>query len=82
MRWSGIKNGELLRNAAQKGFDVFITIDQGLEHEQNRAKLPLAVIVLLVKDNRLKTLEKLVPPLLKSLKGLKPNRITKIESNR
>lgn len=47
MNWSGIENGELLRLAADAGFDALITNDRGLEHEQNLATLPLAVIVLL-----------------------------------
>jgi hypothetical protein len=30
MGWSGIKNGPLLRRAAQD-FDIFLTVDQGVE---------------------------------------------------
>ena len=31
MRWSGKSNGELLRTAAQDGFDVLLTKDSGVE---------------------------------------------------
>jgi hypothetical protein len=34
MGWSGIKNGPLLHRAAQE-FDIFLTVDQGIEHQQN-----------------------------------------------
>jgi hypothetical protein len=33
--WAGKKNGELLSLAEQAGFQVFITLDRGVEYEQN-----------------------------------------------
>jgi hypothetical protein len=35
--YAGTKNGALLSVAESKGFDVFLTIDKGLEYEQNLA---------------------------------------------
>jgi len=35
MGWAGLKNGELLQAAESNGFDVFLTGDQTLAHEQN-----------------------------------------------
>ena len=32
--WAGVRNGELLRRAATE-FDVFVTVDQNLQHQQN-----------------------------------------------
>lgn len=43
--WSGLKNGELLKVADGK-FDVFITTDKNLRHQQNLTKYKLAVILL------------------------------------
>lgn len=43
--WSGIENGALLRRAAAD-FDVLVTVDTNLEHQQNVAALPLPVIVI------------------------------------
>ena len=34
MGWAGITNGELLARAEQE-FDVFVTADQGLPHQQH-----------------------------------------------
>jgi predicted nuclease of predicted toxin-antitoxin system len=52
--FAGLKNGELL-NAAESGqYDVLVTVDQGLEYEQNLAGRKLAIIVLRAKSNRLK----------------------------
>ena len=33
--WAGLTNGELLRRAADEGFQVLITADQNLEFQQN-----------------------------------------------
>jgi hypothetical protein len=37
--WSGIKNGQLLALASTK-FDIFLTMDQNLEFQQNLASVP------------------------------------------
>jgi len=78
MGWSGIENGELLQLAASNGFDALISTDKGLEYEQNQRELPLAVVVLMAKDNKLKTLESLVPLLIKALASLQPRTLTKV----
>ena len=49
--WSSLKNGELLRRAS-KTFDVFVTADQNLQYQQNLKKLPIPVIVLIVRISR------------------------------
>jgi hypothetical protein len=46
MGWAGLKNGELLQTAEADGFDVFLTGDQTLAHEQNLSGRRLAVIAL------------------------------------
>ena len=67
--WKSVKNGKLLALAATK-FDVFITADRNLEFQQNLAKLPLAVVVLIVRKNRIQDLEPLLPELAATLKEL------------
>ena len=44
--WSGLKNGDLLAAAEYAGFDLFITADQELSHQQNLAGRKFAVLVL------------------------------------
>jgi hypothetical protein len=46
MQWIGIKNGELLDVAERAHFDVLITSDQGIPHQQNMAERRLAVVLL------------------------------------
>jgi len=43
--WSGLSNGELLQLAAER-FDLFVTADQNLQHQQNLRSLPLSIAVL------------------------------------
>ena len=77
--WSGLENGELLC-AAAPGFDVFLTADQNLEYQQNLSKLPLAVVVLIARDNTLDTLHPLLPELLGLLERLEPRTLAKVGS--
>ena len=35
MGWSGTGNGLLLSLATREGFDAMITVDRGIEHQQN-----------------------------------------------
>jgi predicted nuclease of predicted toxin-antitoxin system len=67
--WKSVKNGKLLALAATK-FDVFITADRNLEFQQNLAKLPLAVVVLVARKNRVQDLEPLLAELAATLKEL------------
>ncbi len=66
MGWSAIKNGELL-SLASREFDVFVTVDRNLSFQQNIDPLPMAVVVLRAKTNRLADLLPLVPEMLKAV---------------
>jgi len=54
------KNGELLAIAERQGFEIFLTMDKGLEYEQNLAGRQIAVIILRAKSSRLADLVPLV----------------------
>lgn len=78
MGWSGVENGELLRLAAEAGFDAVISNDRGLEYEQNHAALPVAVIVILAKANTMEAIRPLCGGLLATLAGLGPCEFAKV----
>lgn len=61
--WTGIANGRLLVLVAQS-FAVFVRTDRNLSFPQNLQVLPIAVIVLRARTNRLADLFPLVPELL------------------
>jgi predicted nuclease of predicted toxin-antitoxin system len=44
--WSTLTNGELLRVAEEASFDVLLTTDTNLPHQQNLAGRKLAVVIL------------------------------------
>jgi hypothetical protein len=77
--WATIKNGRLLA-LAEGEFDVFITVDRSLVHQQNVASFRLAIVVLRVKSNRLKDLAPLVPAVLAALPNVKKGRVIFIDS--
>jgi hypothetical protein len=60
MGWSGIENGELLAVAAEHAFDALLTMDRGIEFEQNTKVLPLAVIVISAQSNALEDIQPLL----------------------
>ncbi len=49
--FKGLKNGKLI-DAAEQIFEVLITVDKNIRHQQNRDKLPIAIIILSAKSNR------------------------------
>ena len=56
------------------GFELFVTADQNLQYQQKVEKLPLTIAVLRGTDNRLSTLQNLVPLLFKRInEGSLPN---------
>jgi hypothetical protein len=44
--WATLKNGELLRSAEERGFEVIVTTDTNLRYQQNLAARRIAVVVL------------------------------------
>jgi predicted nuclease of predicted toxin-antitoxin system len=44
--WSSLKNGDLLTLAEAEGFDVLITTDQNLRHQQQLSGRGISVVVL------------------------------------
>ena len=51
--WAGKKNGDLLSLAEKSGFEVFLTLDRGVEYEQNLQGREIAVILISARSSRL-----------------------------
>ena len=47
MKWSTLKNGELIRSAEAENFEVLVTTDTNLKYQQNLADRKIAIVVLL-----------------------------------
>lgn len=76
MGWAGVKNGELL-TLVEKEFDVFITSDKNLRYQQNLQKRTIAI--LLLPNNQVPIIEKLLPHIDKALEKIKPKDFLEIE---
>ena len=75
--WAGVKNGDLLRRMRGE-YDALLTIDQGIEFQQNIAALPFGVLLVLAPSNRMVHLQPLVPAILEALPGLRPGQLRRI----
>ncbi len=76
--WNGLKNGVLLRRLVETEFDVLLTVDQNIAYQQNIAELPLAVIIMVAKNNRLEALEPLIPQVVAALESFRPGIVLRI----
>jgi hypothetical protein len=76
---AGLKNGDLLASAETAKFDLFMTVDQGIEYQQNLAARKIAIIILRAKSNRLKDLLPFVSACLAHIASIRPGQIFRIE---
>ena len=75
--WQSKDNGELLQLASGR-FDVLVTADQNLRHQQNLPKYEIAVVVIMAHTNRLQDYLPLIPRLLETLKTVQAGRAVEV----
>ena len=78
MGWSGKKNGELLTLMTTQGFEVLLTVDRNLRHQQNLQAAGVALIVLVAVSNRLADLVPLMPSAQAALGTISPGDVVEI----
>ena len=72
--WGRLGNGVLL-DKAQAEFDVLLTMDANIYHQQNVAQYDISVIVLRAYDNDYQSISLLAPEILKLLEEVLPGNI-------
>ncbi len=77
MGWSGIKIGKLL-DIAEGSFDVLLTVDRGIEYQQNLQNRQIALIVLDA-PNKLPLLRPLIPALLTTLVAIQAGDVVHVK---
>jgi predicted nuclease of predicted toxin-antitoxin system len=75
--WAGLKNGELLAKA-EKRFDVLLTMDSNMVHQQSLARFRISIIALQARSNRLGDTRPLMSKVLALLPTLTPGTMTLI----
>jgi hypothetical protein len=45
--WSNLSNGDLLKSAEDKGYEILVTTDRNLRYQQNLSDRQIAIVVLL-----------------------------------
>ena len=78
--WAGKENGELLRLAEQR-FDVLLSTDKGIPHQQNVSRFDLAVVLLRAKSNAYEELAPLMDEVNAKLAHTKPGTVLRIPSS-
>jgi len=79
MGWAGVKNGALLEHA-EKQFDVFLTVDRSLEHQQNLAGYAIAVVVIHSLSNDIAVLRSFMPQVRNALARAKPRALVHVHA--
>ncbi|MFZ2651091.1 MAG: DUF5615 family PIN-like protein [Burkholderiaceae bacterium] len=75
--WASAENGKLLALAADE-FDVLLTADKGMEYQQNLATLPMSILIVVARSNRIEDLAPAIPTILAALAELPPRALRKI----
>jgi hypothetical protein len=75
--WGGVKNGRLLRLAAPE-FDALLTMDRGIEYQQNLTGLDLCLIVLSAVSNDIDDLLPLAPSINAALSEVNPGLVLRV----
>jgi predicted nuclease of predicted toxin-antitoxin system len=77
--WSGIKNSALLRLAAGE-FEVFLTMDRGVEFQQNLQGLSIGVLIIRAPSNRFEDLQPLISEVHNTLSTIQPGQVLRVGS--
>ena len=74
----GLENGELLKEAEAAKYDVLLTVDRGIQYEQNLSGRKIAVIIFSAKSIRLKDLLPDVSACLAQIESIQPGQVSRI----
>ena len=78
MGWASFKNGRLLA-LAQEQFDILLTNDGELEHQQAFSRFKIAIVALRLRSNKLRDILPFVPRILAALKTAQCGQVTYVD---
>ncbi len=77
--WSGIKNGKLMGLCCDNGFDILLTIDKNLMHQQNLEKFNLTIVVLNSFTSKIEDLIQFIPSFKLSISSMEKHKAYLVE---
>jgi predicted nuclease of predicted toxin-antitoxin system len=75
--WSSFENGALL-TVAEGEFDVLLTFDSNVEHQQNLSGRDISILVIRTISNAYKHIEPIIPSILKALDDIRPGEVRRV----
>jgi len=75
--FAGKTNGELLR-LAEHGFEVFITLDKGVQFQQNVSGCKIAILLIRAKSSRVADILPHIPACLIAVRSIKPGQVVQV----
>ena len=77
--FTGTKNGALLKLAEEAGFEVLLTVDQGIAYQQNLKSRTIAILLLRPRSNKLQDIVPHVEICLRALQSIRPGQIMQMK---
>jgi predicted nuclease of predicted toxin-antitoxin system len=80
-QWAGLKgrkNGELLRAAEMAGYEVLLTVDQGIPHQWSSMDRRIALILLRAPTNQLEDLLPAVGAIRQAVDTIQPGQLVSV----
>ena len=75
-----MRNGELLERAAA-AFDALVTMDRGIEHQQNLRKYTIGVILISAKSNRIEDIRPAMLRVNEALREVQHGHVIHVSAN-
>jgi hypothetical protein len=74
--FAGLPNGELIRRAVSEGFDVIVTLDRGIPHQQNLAQREVGFV--LIPDNDVDLIRPYADQVRAAIEEVRPGTIVRV----
>ena len=74
MGWGGLKNGKLMKQCVDNGFDILLTIDKNLMFQQSLDKFALVIVVLNTVTSKIEELVLFIPSLKAQITGFEKHK--------
>ena len=81
MGWGGVKNGKLISLCVMNHFDILLTIDKNMMHQQNLEKHPITIVALNSLTSKLEELKLFIPFFSKQIYHFEKNKAYLIEKS-